>query len=90
MPFILFLIMLFLVREGIPLFSKISLTDFLTGSEWYPTSGNPRFGVLPLIIASVSVTILASAISIPLSLAVAIYLAELAGSRLREFCKTGS
>ena len=84
---ILFLIMLFLVREGVPLFSKITLMDFITGSEWYPTSENPRFGVLPLIVASVSVTMLASLISIPLSLAVAIYLAELAGSRLREIVK---
>nr|HPR37889.1 phosphate ABC transporter permease subunit PstC [Spirochaetota bacterium] len=55
--------------------------------EWYPTSENPRFGVLPLIVASVSVTMLASLISIPLSLAVAIYLAELAGSRIREIVK---
>lgn len=85
--FVLFLIMLFLLKEGLPLFSKISLHDFITGSEWYPTSGNPRFGVLPLIIASVSVTVLASAISIPLSLAVAIYLAELAGNRVREIVK---
>lgn len=84
---VLFLIMLFLLREGLPLFSKISLTDFLTGSEWYPTSGTPRFGVLPLIVASISVTIVASAISVPLSLAVAIYLAELAGSRVREIVK---
>ncbi len=84
---ILFLILLFLLKEGLPLFGKISLTDFLTGSEWYPTSGNPRFGVLPLIIASVSVTLLASVISIPLSLAVAIYLAELAGNRTREIVK---
>lgn len=85
--FVLLLIMLFLLREGLPLFSKISLNDFLTGSEWYPASGNPRFGVLPLIVASVSVTILASAISIPLSLAVAIYISELAGKRIREIVK---
>lgn len=84
---VLFLIMLFLVREGVPLFSKISLSDFLMGDEWYPTSGNPRFGVLPLIVASLSVTILASSIAIPLSLAVAVYLAELAGSRVREIVK---
>jgi phosphate transport system permease protein len=84
---VLFLIMLFLVREGVPLFSKISLSDFLMGDEWYPTSGNPRFGVLPLIVASLSVTILASSIAIPLSLAVAVYLAELAGSRIREIVK---
>jgi len=84
---VLFLIMLFLLREGLPLFTKVGFADFLTGSEWYPTSGTPRFGVLPLIIASVSVTILASLMSIPLSLAVAIYLAELAGSRVREVIK---
>jgi len=85
--FILFLIMIFLIREGVPLFTEISVSDFIAGSEWYPTSENPRYGVFPLIMASVSVTVLASVISIPLSLAVAVYLAELAGSRVREIVK---
>lgn len=84
---VLMLIMLFLLKEGLPLFNKISAVDFILGKEWYPAGGNPRFGVFPLIVASVSVTLLASMIAVPLSLAVAIYLSELAGKRIREIIK---
>jgi phosphate transport system permease protein len=85
--FILFLIMLFLFTEGLPLLKEVSITDFLFGTQWYPTSANPRFGVLPLIVASVAVTLLASIIAVPLSLAIAVYLSELASPRVREVVK---
>jgi len=85
--FVLLLIMIFLFGEGIPLFSDVSLSDFLFGTQWYPTSGNPRFGVMPLITASVAVTLLASAFAVPFSLAIAVYLAELASPRVREIVK---
>lgn len=84
---VLFLIMLFLFKEGLPIFETISIADFLGGNEWYPTSENARFGILPLIVASVSVTLLASFFAVPLSLAIAIYLSEMAGSTVREIVK---
>ena len=84
---ILFLIMLFLVKEGVPVFKTVSFSDFIFGREWYPTSENPRFGIFPLIVASLSVTLLASVIAIPLSMAIAIYLAEVAHSTVREIVK---
>jgi phosphate transport system permease protein len=79
--------MLFLFTEGLPLLKEVSITDFLFGTQWYPTSANPRFGVLPLIVASVAVTLLASAIAVPLSLSIAVYLSELASPRVREVVK---
>ncbi len=84
---ILFLIMLFLFKEGIPIFGEINIGDFILGTSWYPTSENPRFGILTIIIASLSVTILASMIAVPLSLSIAIYLSELSGSYTREIVK---
>lgn len=84
---ILFLIMLFLFKEGITVFKSISIVDFFTGREWYPTSSNPRFGVYPLILSSVFVTLLASLIAVPFSIALAVYLSELAGKRAREIIK---
>lgn len=84
---ILFLIMVFLVKEGFPIFKTVSVKDFLTGSEWYPTSDNPRFGIFPLITASVAVTIIATSIALPISLSIAIYLAELANPVTREIIK---
>lgn len=84
---VLLTIMVFLVKEGVPLFTEISISDFITGKEWYPTSNNPRYGIMPLIFSSVYITIIASVIAVPLSLSVAIYIAELAGSRIKEIIK---
>ncbi len=84
---ILLLIMIFLFKEGLPLFSVVSVTDFIFGMEWFPTSGVPRFGVFPIIIGSVSVTILSSLIALPLSLSIAVYLSELATPTVRAVMK---
>lgn len=84
---ILFLIMLFLFKEGIPVFEVIAVDDFLLGTEWYPTSEPARFGAFPLIIASLFVTMIACVVAIPLSLSIAIYLSELAQPVLREIIK---
>jgi phosphate transport system permease protein len=81
------LIMLFLFMEGIPIFSRVSVTDFIFGRLWYPTSDPGRFGIFPLIIASLSVTAVASLISVPLGVMTALYLAEIASPRLREVVK---
>ncbi len=84
---VLLLIMLFLFREGLPIFRVIGISDFLLGHEWYPTSETARYGILPLIVASVVVTLLASLIAVPLSLAIAVYLSEMANKKVREIMK---
>ncbi len=84
---ILTMIMIFLFMEGLPVFKVTSVKDFLFGHYWYPTSDPPDFGIYPLIIASLTVTALASAIAIPLGVMTAIYLAELASKRVAEIIK---
>ena len=84
---VLLLIMIFLFREGLPIFKSVSIADFIAGTSWYPTSSPERFGVLPLIVASIAVTLLASIVAVPLSLAVAVYLAELARPAVKEIVK---
>lgn len=84
---ILFLIMLFLFVEGAPILKDVSITKFIFGMDWYPTSDTPRFGIFPLIFASLVVTLLASIIAVPFSLAIAVYLSELASSWTREILK---
>lgn len=81
------LIVLFLFFEGLPIFGKVSVTDFIFGKYWYPTAEPPDFGIFPLIIASLSVTAVASIISIPLGVLTALYLAEVATYRIRELVK---
>lgn len=85
--FILGLIFLFLVIEGLPIFSKVSVIDFIFGKYWYPTYDPPDFGIFPLIMGSVFVTALSSAFAIPLGILSAIYLAELAHPKARAVIK---
>jgi phosphate transport system permease protein len=81
------LIVAFLFMEGLPIFAKVSVTDFIFGKYWYPTDEPPDFGIFPLIVASLAVTAVASMISIPLGVLTALYLAEVASARVRELVK---
>ncbi len=84
---VLSLIVLFLFMEGIPIFSRVSVPGFIFGREWYPASSPPDFGIFPLLAASVAVTLLSAAISIPLGVMTALYLAEIASVRFRSIAK---
>ncbi|MDR0427258.1 MAG: phosphate ABC transporter permease subunit PstC [Dysgonamonadaceae bacterium] len=68
--------------------AKISVGDFFGRKEWIPTAiPAPQFGVLPLILGTLWVSIFAIAIALPLGLGVAIYLSELAGEKMRKILK---
>jgi phosphate transport system permease protein len=84
---VLLMISLFLFVEGVPIFDKVSIKDFIFGQYWYPTSDPPDFGIFALIIGSLAVTFLSAAISIPLGVATAVYLAEIAKPKVRELVK---
>ena len=74
----------FLLREGLPLGRDVPLATLL-GRRWYPIEG--IFGLLPLIYGSLLVTLLAITIAVPLGLATAIYLGEMAPEWLRDILK---
>ena len=84
---ILFLIMLFLFKEGLPIFKSVSVTKFIFGKFWYPTYDPPDFGILSLIVASVAVTAVSSVIAIPLGIMTAIYISEIASKKFKEIVK---
>lgn len=83
----LLLILFFLVKEGVPIFETVSVKEFIFGQYWYPTSDPPAFGILPLILASLYVTLFSAALAVPLGVMTAIYLAEIATPRLKEIAK---
>lgn len=68
-------------------FQEVSIVDFLTGTEWAPLFEPALFGVLPLIVGTLSVTFWAVLVAIPLGLGAAIYLSEYASSRTRKVLK---
>jgi phosphate transport system permease protein len=84
---ILCMIMVFLFLEGLPIFKKVTLSEFVFGHFWYPTSSPADFGIFPLVVASISVTLVSAFISIPLGVMTAVYLAELANKRVAEIMK---
>ena len=82
--FFVALIFIFLVREGAPAFWEVSPTN-LFATRWYPIFD--IYGTLPLILGSVTVTLGAVAIALPLGLATAIYIGEIAPRWVREILK---
>lgn len=85
---ILGLIFIFLLREAIPTFYEVPISEFLLGREWFPSSfKDPRFGALPLIAGSFLVVVTAIIIAVPIGLVCAIYIAEIADGRLKEILK---
>ncbi len=83
------LIFIFLLKEGISFFKIVPLNEFLLEKHWYPISDPPKFGILPLILGSLLVTLGATIISVPFGIASALFIAELASPKIREFLKTG-
>jgi len=78
------LIFLFLLREGVPTFIEVPPGD-LFSTRWYPTFG--LFGMLPLILGSLLVTLTAILIALPLGVATAIFVREVAPNWAREILK---
>ena len=50
------LICIFLFANGVPAMKEIGLMDFLTSKQWSPADVPPSFGILPMIVGSISVT----------------------------------
>lgn len=85
---ILAMIILFLFREGLPLFKTVSVSDFIFGKEWYPTYDPPSYGIWPLIVGSVIVTVLSCLIAVPFGVLSAVYISEIAPPSIREILKS--
>jgi len=82
------LIFAFLLRDALPTFAEQTpLSGLLGGHEWRPTSEPAQFGMLPLILGSLYVTVGALVIAVPLGLGCAIFVAEIAPPWMREILK---
>ncbi len=80
-------ILLFLLRDGYPIFVEVGIIPFLFGDTWAPTAGEPLYGILPLIVGTLLVTIGAIVFAVPLSIGCAIYVSELASPRVKSVLK---
>ncbi len=86
------LILIFVGKEALPLFTSAEVHKEVTpggllSSTWQPVSEVPKYGVLPLFVGSLKVTLVALMIAVPMSVAAAIFVAEYAPKRVRELVK---
>ena len=78
-------IIITIFRTGIPLIADVGLFDFLFGMYWRPGQG--IFGIFPMIIGTLLVTILSMLISVPLGVLAATFLAEVAPDVVRNILR---
>lgn len=82
---ILLLIALFILREGYPAFEKIGIWQFISGQRW--DVADSAFGILPMIIGSLYVTLGALVLSVPLGIFAAIFLTDVAPKKVRKIIR---
>jgi phosphate transport system permease protein len=76
-----------LIKESIVFFSHVPVWTFLTDRQWTPLFDDAHFGIAVLLAGTVSSSLVALSIAIPLGTVIAIYLSEFAGHRTRELMK---
>jgi len=85
---LVFLLFLFLLKDSLSLFGVYPLGKFLFGRNWLPISEPPRFGVIPLFLGSLYVTVGAIIICVPVGIASAMFIAEVAPKSLKLVLKS--
>lgn len=80
-------IVVLLIKEGVPTFLYTPPWEFFFGTKWYPVSEPPTFGIMPFFVATLWVTIVATAIALPVGIGCAAYLSEVAPNNVRETVK---
>ncbi|MBN8455372.1 MAG: phosphate ABC transporter permease subunit PstC [Candidatus Accumulibacter sp.] len=76
-----------LVWESVVFFRSVPLLDFLTDTQWTPLFDDAHFGILALLSGTLTTTIVALMVAVPLGTILAIYLSEFAPFRVREVAK---
>jgi phosphate transport system permease protein len=82
---IIALIIVFIFSEGLPAMQSYGFLNFIFGMEWSPSDG--LYGVFPMIIGSIEITLLSLVMAIPLGIFCAIFLAEIAPPSMRKILK---
>jgi len=82
---VLALITVFIFVKGIPIIAKVGVFNFVFGMEWAPSQG--LYGIFPMIIGSVSVTLGAAIIGVPIAICCSIFLAEFAPAKLSNLVR---
>jgi phosphate transport system permease protein len=76
-----------LLSETIAFFSEVSIIEFLTETEWTPLFSIKKYGIWPLLLATLLTSAIALLVAVPLGLVAAIFLSEFASDNVRRTIK---
>lgn len=76
-----------LVKESVVFFSHVPLWDFLTDTQWTPLFDDAHFGIMVLLSGTLTSSMVALGIAVPVGTVIAIYLSEFAPFGVREVAK---
>jgi len=80
-------IVVILLTESAAFFEHVSLKEFFTDTMWTPLFADAHYGILPLVAGTLTTTMVALVVAVPVGTIIAIYLSEFASHRLRETVK---
>ena len=75
-------ITIFIIANGVPIITEVGLFNFIFGMSWSPSHG--EFGIFPMIVGSLTVTMGAVIIGVPIGVCCAIFLTELAPQKISK------
>ncbi len=81
------LICIFLFANGVPAMAEIGFFDFIFGRDWRP--GNDIYGIFPMVMGSIYVTIGAVLLGVPVGILMAVFMAKFCPKKLYKILKPG-
>lgn len=81
------LISYFMFSKGFPAIGEVGILDFLLGKEWSPVNTPPSFGIFPMILGSLYITLGAVIFGVPIGILTAIFLAKFCPKKLYNYLK---
>jgi len=76
-----------LFGETVKFFTHVSIIEFFTGTDWTPLFSTKRYGIWPLVTATMLTSSIALLVAVPVGLTSAVYLSEFASPRVRSVAK---
>jgi len=82
-----FAIVAILLTESLGFFKTVSFIDFITDTQWTPLFEDAHYGIAPLVAGTLTTSLIALLVAIPIGTIAAIYLSEFATHKTREIVK---
>lgn len=81
------LISVFLFASGLPTIFGLGISDFLLGYDWSPSDQPPSFGILPMIVGSIYVTVGAIILGVPIGILTSVFMAKICPPQIYKLIK---